>query len=437
MGTIELTIDGCKVRIRTRRARTDGRSWWVADLRSAGFREQSLGIEALPGTEGRAAAAAGILLTRLRADGGPHPEARPAPGTIDAARASWLAAVHFASETTRGFYAKHIKLSCRDLGAITVAELAPPNGNAILSRWRDGMRARGLGAHTASHRIGALRRMLVWCVEEGWLRALPRMPDATVFDGEVIYVPTCEPITAEHYELARAAMFPILRARAAKGQARAIDHLARRLLYLDFVRYTGAHQHDADTLAGEHVHFERGVFFRRNLKNKKTVRPMWITMPPALALAMRVEWARRGGIKRGELVMGKWLHPTERIAEACAKAGVRPFSLLDLRSTVATELALAGVKIEATVALLGHASSQMARLVYERIPAEALSADMAKIGALPAPALVPAPAPIIDIASQIRIGDAEARKGPHAAPSSPASQARRKNRNNSGGNHGK
>src|SRR5947209_276712 len=103
MRTIELTIDGRKVCVRTRRGRTPGTEWWVADLRGAGFREISLGIEATEGSEGRAGAAAAAWMQRLRAEN-VHADARPSPGTLEAAAAEWLRAVRFSTETTRGFY---------------------------------------------------------------------------------------------------------------------------------------------------------------------------------------------------------------------------------------------------------------------------------------------------------------------------------------------
>ena len=193
-------------------------------------------------------------------------------------------------------------------------------------------------------------------------------------------MPTCRPVTQEHYAAVRAAIYQ-------RWERTDVAH--RRLLYLDFVRYTGAHKHDADTLAGHHVDTLLGSFERRNLKNHRSVESLWIEMPASLAEPMRAEFERRGWARgRGpvELICGRWDGVTHKIAKACDALKVPRFTLLDLRSTVATELAQAGRPLWDAVQLLGHASSQMVQEVYRRVSSAQLSEAARAIGRTGRPA---------------------------------------------------
>jgi integrase len=417
MGTLELCVDGIKLRVRARRGRRDGKWWWVADLRAAGFREHSLGIEATDdeASRTRAVAAATALLSRYRRGGTPEGGQIEIPGTGNpgtfgaAADAALKVAKRERKPETYRWIEEHTTAVCRALGIVALADLEWPHGNALLERWTALMLEK-LSPHTVVHRHSQVRRVLAHAKRQGWLARLPEFPRAAPL-GVPIYVPTCRPISQAHYELVRGAMLPKLRAKAARGDARALADLEDRLLYLDFVRYTGGHKHDADTLKGEHVSVEFNSWCRRNLKNEHKVEPLWIDMNEPLRRALQAKLDRCGGYLAPDApVVRAWEHPTREIANAARALGVPAFTLLDLRCTVATELAVAGVPEHVAVSLLGHTSSLMIRTVYRKVPRAQLSLGMQVIGKPVGPGALGAVSMLAHVKTQS--GDAEVRKPP-------------------------
>ena len=106
----------------------------------------------------------------------------------------------------------------------------------------------------------------------------------------------------------------------------------------------------------------------RGTKNTNRARPV-----PRLSIFEKyVRFALDYADGEGALLFRKWSMGSDRrdIARACKRAGVEPFTWIDLRRTAASWLVQAGVPYEVAAKFMGHGSTIMLQKVYGQLSTE-------------------------------------------------------------------
>jgi len=382
--------------------RWTGAGKWSLDLRAWGLGRHVLDAPPPPTGEVLAVHAAYALLERLRS-ATPAQPLLPGLDTQTFAHAvreflefrSRVAGQGWRSEGGERWTREICQRLLRELGQRPLAAFAPPPGSRMLAEYKHLLRA-SIGAKRCQDILTVLEQVLRFAVhpDRAWLSAVPEMPDPRTSSAELIRVPRDKWIDESSFRAARAELYghPVarngllaeLRRRdGAATVADARDLVERRRLLLSFAFYTGMRRYDLWTLDDRSVSADLGRYGRRSHKTGSAV-SVEVCPPPMLA-DLRRERARLGRPwRRGEAICGgRWKNVARVLGEACRRAGVEIFNLMDCRRSFVWHKAAAGVPEEDIVRLLGHRDSRMIRTVYQQhLPAQAADAASA---AWPAP----------------------------------------------------
>lgn len=283
----------------------------------------------------------------------------------------------------------------RELGSRPLADFAPPQGGRLLLRYRDLCRGGGLPPQLAAKRMADLLVVIkqtlrfAAAADRGWLAACPEFPDARIDSEEVIRVARDKWIDEASFRAARAQLYEDFDGRRglltwlrkidpAAGPEDLHALICARRLYLSWAFYTGLRRHDLDELTSANVSAD-GRRYARHAR-KTGARVTTEICPPPLRADIEAELRRLGRpFRRGELICGgRWKNVARVLATACRLAGVERFNLMDCRRSFVWHKAVAGVREEDCVRLLGHRDSRMIRAVYLQVlPASAADADSA------------------------------------------------------------
>lgn len=336
---------------------------WVVDLRAWKFGQRyRLGRPPIM-TEIGAVHAAYALLERLRRGRSAEPGAQlELPGdaavTFAAALDSWEARKEYRTEGSRLYGKAYARQARAELGAYTLAELAPPAGNDRLQDYVRALRERDLGPRTMRNRLSIVMQVLHAAARRGWMVA----PERPHLPGKP--APVFLWVTEPNFRALRDAVF--------SGGARCTPDLyARRRFYLSWLFYTGAHTGDADALTVDLLFVDGGAFIRRNTKSAAVVPDEQFEMPEPLIDDLRELRAALGRdfLPAEPLGGGPWPKVARRLADAARRLkfphAVNPRVL---RRSFAREMFQRGYSEREVADRMGHVDLAMLHEVYVRTP---------------------------------------------------------------------
>jgi integrase len=355
-------------------------SVWQVDLREP----WKLGRHVLPGIpkDGIAEAvhAAYAMLGRLEAARPSSPQlALPveAGPTFVAVVDEYLLRRRYQSQGGKRGVEEYAKACKRDFGHLPVAAFAPPRGTDLLfaavKRWR----AAGLSAGTANNRLCLIRCVLRWASEpeRRYVAALPTFPSPKTDPDELLSRALDKWVDEATFRAARDVIYSHqtarnmlaadLRRRGLLGTAAEVhDLVCRRKLFLSFAFYTGMRRFDLWALVDASISPDFACFARQG--HKTGIDASAEAVPPPLARDLAAERQRLGRpYRKGEAIAGgPWKNVCRVLASACDLAGVERFNLRDCRRSFVYHKALAGVREDECVRLMGHKDSRMIRTVY-------------------------------------------------------------------------
>jgi integrase len=355
---------------------------WTLDLR----RPWDLGRHVLcvvePPPIGTVAAihAAYALLAEMQAKRAPSPQlelAGTAAGpTVDSAVVAYEA--ERAYRGTSGIWLRSNRdLLKKELAGVSLAFLATREGLVRLARWRDEVRARGIGARSMKDRLNVFRLMWRWAAEppRQWVALMPVLPSPKTDENEVMHDPVVTWIDHPTFRAVRGAIYDNVFARTglanelrkaggACDAAAVHDLVCRRQLYLSFAFYTGMRRGDLNRISDAYLSPDMGCYFRHGRKTGVEVAAEAVPKPFQADIAAELRRLGRSW-RPGELICGgPWFHATRVIRTAARKLGVQAFDLMTCRRSFVYYKALGGVLEPKLVNLMGHSDSKMIHSVY-------------------------------------------------------------------------
>jgi len=358
---------------------------WTADLRRFGGRPyHSLGLArgADPIEVGAALQRAVDGLRSAAKVGAPTLPGLESPGmTMRELAAMYMQARDF--ETTAGAsWAEDCrKRVAEGIGHLTVAELAAPNGVAVLRRWRDQMWAEGWKPRSVRNVLNFTKAILRWGQDDGRdltgpIPSLPKFarPGQRINEPDFTTFAEADFRTLREHLFDEALHFQAFKKFLGADRDRWADYIGRRQLYLSWAFYTGAHDEDCNTLRGGYISLPAGRYERHNTKSSASVEPEWFDMPEQLALDCEAELRRRG-IARfppDELVAGgRWAESTRTLNKAVRRLWPgdplrKSFTFRIARRSTIWEYTIRGWRTHEIAAIVGHVDETMIREVYRR-----------------------------------------------------------------------
>lgn len=336
---------------------------WVVDLRALGHGQRyRLGLP--PGAgELEAVHASYALLERLRRERAAEPQSQleivtGAPSSFAGALDAWEARKDYRTEGSRRYGRAYASQVRAELGAYTLAELAPPAGNDRLQDYVRGLGARGLGARTVRNRVSIVMQVLHAAARRGWA-ICPERPPLPAKPAPVFLW-----ITEPNFRALRDAIF-------SAGARTTPEVFARRRFYLSWLFYTGAHTADADALSVDLIFVDGGSFIRRNTKSAAVVPDEQFEMPEPLIDDLHELRARLGRdfLPAERLGGGPWPKVAKRLTDAARRLGF-PHEVTPriLRRSFAREMFQRGYSEQEVADRMGHVDLSMLHEVYVRTP---------------------------------------------------------------------
>lgn len=267
---------------------------------------------------------------------------------------------------------------CREIGAEPLSVLAPPSGAAWLADWtrrtRTDERKRKVGPRAMRDRLNVLSMFVHWCAHPDrlWLPAVVEFPDGRLDETERMHNPRSEWVEEDTFRRVLEALYctPLSRAnlRREHGADAIEDIICRRKLYLSVGYCVGMRRADLNAVLGRHISPDCQWIVR--FASKCSTKPEWERVCPPLTRDLLAEKARLGRHWAPDEAPcgGVWMRAPRIIREVCKRLEIPGFDLRTLRRSFVRMKALAGVKEEDLVRLMGHADSRMIHEVYLRVP---------------------------------------------------------------------
>ena len=295
----------------------------------------------------------------------------PAPQGFAAALEACGKARRFRTVAGKCYWWNHARAVRRGLGAYRLESFAPPEGNARLRAYVAELERRGQAGRTIRNRLTIAVEVLHHAVAEGWLRAMPALPDASRLPPKA--APVFLYVTEAQFREWRARLLAGLtvgEAHRIRGVRTADDvrvYVERRRFFVSWCFYTGAHAYDAAHVQGGDLLLDFGAYIRRNHKSARCIEPRRYMMPPPLLEDVRAlcEVVGRPPLLDEELGGGPWPNgPKTLNATAAALGFPHGVTAKVLRRSFVREMAIRGVPDQDVADMLGHADTRMIREIY-------------------------------------------------------------------------